>query len=204
MHRGSICYYKHVTVKDHPVEDPTVISHMYLQQPNKNYTNQIDLPKNKSKICREFWLHGHCKIGNYCSFNHVKSSSDNHNKINQDSSKKTPCYQPAISDHQTQQVKQICLQYKFGRCKDYQYCEEKYDHLRRCRDMLTFSECKQGREVQGHFSNVRFEPPESLPNKLKSGLTKKKIIFFAIPSVVPPKTAPKTENWSKVIFWDIS
>ena len=162
--RGSRCYYKHVKVKDYPVEEPTVNSYTYpsLQQPYKNYTHPTDLPKNKSKLCREFWLHGRCKIGNFCSLNHVKSNSDDHNKVNQDSNKKTHNYQPAIRDHQTQKVKQICPQYKFGRCTDYEYCKEKYDHPRRCRDMVTFGECKYGDNCKYYHPKICHKSMENL------------------------------------------
>ena len=48
----------------------------------------------------------------------------------------------------TSAPKEICPKYQFGRCNNYQVCKQTYDHPRRCRDMLTFGECKYGNTCQ--------------------------------------------------------
>ena len=146
-YRGQRCRYKHVKLNDYSTAENISKNVQLSQKPSNDHSElQSESTRNVGEVCREFSLHGHCKIGNFCQLKHEKPNSNDHtNNYNRHTTE--------IGNHPTNKSKQICPQYKFGRCKNYDICKETYDHPRRCRDMLTFGECEFG-------DNCRFYHPK--------------------------------------------
>ena len=71
-----------------------------------------------------------------------KDSDEGQKDENEESNKEIPG-SPEIDQPEPQpESKPMCPKYKYGRCPNYETCKDRYDHPRRCRNMLNKGKCR--------------------------------------------------------------
>ena len=122
-----------------------------IKSNNPPVIRQTESNKSNS-ICWHF-SSGLCSYGPRCKFRHQTPENYQYPRsqvaANQqhvgETRENTSVNTEATHSTAKHQSKPICPHYKLGtRCNDYDVCKETHSHPRRCREMMTFGECREG------------------------------------------------------------
>ena len=125
-------------------------------QVGTNPSNKLDKKYSSSGekvICWDF-SNGWCSYGRGCKFHHIIANQDKHptKNANTNDLQRLSQTQPRhprsrLQDHEEnpkKDSKPMCPNYQYGRCNNFDECKILHYHPRRCRDMMTFGECRSG------------------------------------------------------------
>ena len=165
------------------ISNPVIYTEIQKKQTDNSNTFSHPEPARKRNINCRYFAKGICNLGPRCRYKHeiydYSKSTPVAGVYNTDV--QTYYNKPVTSDYSNPesntemynseasnvpasyyQTKPTCPNYKFGRCEEYEVCKQTYNHPRRCRDMLTFGECRNGENCTYYHPKICKNSMESL------------------------------------------